>query len=194
MRFRKFTALFSIVIFIVAACSTTPAATPTQPPPTPIPSSTSVPVLSPNFIFYGEDPSIPIIPNGLSGEWDSKYINPGAMVYHDGKFHMFRNGFVNWPAFVAVGYMTSEDGYEWTSVQDEPVFTSDEVPFAEPAMLVTSAYVMEDGTWVFLFSTFNTSSTPSVIGRATSPSPLGPWTADTDPILLPGGAGTWDDN
>lgn len=194
MHIRNFTLLFSILTFTLAACRATPAATPTQPPPTPLPSPTEVPVLSPDFKFFGDDPAIPIIANGLSGDWDSRYINPGALLYHNGKFHMFRNGFVTWPGFVAVGYMTSEDGYKWNLVQDEPVFTSNELPFANPAMLVTSAFVMEDGTWVFIFSTFTNSRTQSVIGRATASSPLGPWTVDPEPILLPGGEGAWDEN
>jgi hypothetical protein len=150
-------------------------------------------VLSPDFKFYGEDPAIPIIANSLAGEWDGKYINPGAVLYHDGKFHMFRNGFLDWPGLVSVGYMTSEDGYEWTPVQNEPVFTSDEVPYADPAMLVTSAFVIEDGTWVFIFSTFSRFG-GSVIGRASAPSPLGPWTVDPEPILVPGEGDSWDNN
>lgn len=193
---KKFnTILLTMLTLVMAACSTppTPTATATNEPPTQAPTPTSVPVLTPEFNFYGDDPSVPIVPSGISGEWDSKYINPGAMLFHDGKFHMFRNGFVKWPSFVAVGYMTSEDGYEWTSVQDEPVFTRDEVPYAESAVLVTSAFVMEDGTWTFIFFTFNSSTTPSVIGRATADSPLGPWTVDPEPILSHGLEGSWDE-
>jgi mannose-6-phosphate isomerase-like protein (cupin superfamily) len=35
-------------------------------------------------------------------------------------------------------------------------------------------------------------SSPGVIGRATAPGPAGPWQADLEPVLLPGGEGTWD--
>lgn len=193
MRLTQSLMLFSALTLTLGACGQTPAATLSQPAPTTRPTPTEVPVLSPDFLFYGEDPALPIISNSLAGDWDGRYINPGAMLYHDGIFHMFRNGFLDWPGFVAVGYMTSEDGYEWTAVQDEPVFTSEEVPFADPAMLVSSAFVMEDGTWVLIFSTFSRFG-GSVIGRASAPSPLGPWTVDAEPIVVAGEGDSWDNN
>ena len=145
------------------------------------------------FTYYGLDPAIPIVPRGPSARWDGLYINPGGMLFHDGQFHMFRNGFKNWPGLVSVGYMTSPDGLTWTEVQEEPVFTSDQVPYVEGSdgADVSSVLVLDDGTWVMYFHRVS-SSNPGVIGRATAPSPTGPWEVDPEPVLEPGPEGAWD--
>lgn len=184
-------AIICLSLVALSACSggaaPEPAATAAA---TSVPTPTAVPVLAPDFAFASDTP---VVAHGLSGEWDSRYINPGAMIYHEGQFHMFRNGFTTWPGFVAVGYAVSDDGQHWTAVQDEPVLTSDEVDYAPSAILVTSVVVLDDGTWAMYFSTHNSSSTPSVIGRATAEEPSGPWTVDAKPVLSPGSEGAWDE-
>ena len=163
------------------APTSTPAATPTEVPP-PSPFDT------PNFIFQGEDPSIPIVTHNPSPQIENSYINPGAVLFHEGKFHMFFNSFTAWPGLVLVGYMTSEDGYQWEMVQDEPVFTTDQIPFGDGNADVSSVVVLEDGTWVLYFHTVGGGE----IGLATSDSPLGPWAVNPEPILMPGPQGAWD--
>src|SRR5687768_6024087 len=68
----------------------------------------------------------PVVTRGERDEWDGRYTDPGAVVYHDGLFHMFRNGFRGWPASVQIGYLTSPDGLNWTEVREEPVLMSDD--------------------------------------------------------------------
>jgi hypothetical protein len=115
------------------------------------------------------------------------------MMYHEGLFYMFRNGFKNWPGLVSIGYMTSPDGLNWTEVQEAPVFTSDQVPYVAPGdgADVSSVIVLEDGTWVFYFHVVSNTEVP-VIGIATAPAPEGPWTVAPDPVLLAGGEDAWD--
>jgi predicted GH43/DUF377 family glycosyl hydrolase len=117
------------------------------------------------------------------------------MLYHDGRFHMFRNGFKNWPGLVSVGYMTSSNGLAWTEVQGEPVFTSAQVPYVEDGegADVSSVILLDDGTWVFYFHRVSNNK-PELIGRATAPSPLGPWEVDPEPVLTPGGEDAWDES
>ena len=147
------------------------------------------------FTVHGEGD--PVSPHGPSDEWDGRFTDPGAALYHDGQFHMFRNGFKAWPASVQIGYLTSDDGVNWTEVTEEPVMHTDDVPFAEVAALASSALVGEDGTWVLYFYTWNTQNGTNgegVIGRATAPDPTGPWTPDEEPVLLTGSEGEWDAN
>jgi predicted GH43/DUF377 family glycosyl hydrolase len=166
-------------------------ATETKPPPTEA-------LLSPEperqtfFTLYSKAPIIKI---GKSGTWDDRYTDPGAALYYDGMFHMFRNGFRGFPAESQVGYVTSPDGYTWTKHGDEPVFKTVDVPYAKLAMYASSALVEDDGTWVIYFYTWNEKNPPftGVIGRATAPSPTGPWVADDEPILTPGTSGEWDE-
>ena len=138
----------------------------------------------------------PIVEPGRANDWDAPYTDPGAIFFHDGLFHMFRNGFKGWPASVQIGYMTSEDGVTWTEVSEDPVMETRDVPYAGTAALASDALVLEDGTWVLYFYTWETrepSMSPGAIGRATAPAPTGPWTADAETILNPGSEGSWDE-
>ncbi|MBC7879570.1 MAG: hypothetical protein H7Y59_20570 [Anaerolineales bacterium] len=141
---------------------------------------------------FGDEP---IVSKGSSGTWDDRFTDPGAVVFYDGVFHMFRNGFRGFPATSQVGYVTSPDGYTWTKQGDEPVFETKDVAYAKIAMYASSALVEEDGTWVIYFYTWDSSSFPgsSVIGRATATDPNGPWVADEQPVLLLGASGEWDE-
>ena len=185
--------LVLILIFIVAACAEpTPVSTPTPASTqTPAPTSTPRPVLfeEPAFTFQGTDPRVPIVTRNPSPQIENLYINPGAVIFYEGEFHMFFNSFTAWPGLILVGYITSDDGYRWQMEQDEPVFTSDQVPFGRGHADVSSALVMDDGTWVLYFHTIRGGQ----IGRATSASPHGPWAVDADPVVNPGPDGAWDE-
>lgn len=78
-------------------------------------------------------------------------------------------------------------------VQDEPVFSSEQVPFGNGRADVSSVLVMGDGTWVIYFHTVSNGVPPMLIGRATAASPLGSWSVDADPVLVPGPDGAWDE-
>jgi predicted GH43/DUF377 family glycosyl hydrolase len=147
--------------------------------------------LSVTFTIHSEDPIV--LPGGFN-DWDGKYTDPGAVLYHDGQFHMFRNGFKGWPASVQIGYLTSPDGVTWTEFSEEPILFTKDVPFAKVAALASSVLVLEDGTWVMYFYTWNTFTFPgeAEIGRATADNPQGPWTVDPEPVLKRGSAGSWD--
>lgn len=178
--------LLVFLISLIAACS--PATVPAT--PTAIPTATQRPLLfdMPRFIFQGDNPGVPIVTHDPSPQIMNLYINPGAVLFHEGKFHMFFNSFTAWPGLVKVGYMTSDDGYHWQMAQEEPVLTTDEVPFGNGKADVSSAVVTEDGTWVLYFHTVEDGQ----IGRATAASPLGPWTVDPEPVLVPGPEDAWD--
>lgn len=138
------------------------------------------------FSFVGNPPEPPTVQRAAE-----RYTNPGAVLFHDGEFHMFRNNFTNWPGLIRVGYLTSSDGINWPTEEETVVFTSNEVPFADPGADVSSGYVTDDGTWVLYFHTVNFGSS-SVIGRMTAESPLGPWSVDAEPVLTPGSGQAWD--
>lgn len=135
-------------------------------------------------------------PISTSGALGQKYVNPGAMIFQDGQFHMFRNTFSLWPGQVTIDYFTSDDGLEWTAVGDEPVITKDIVPYAGTLIMASSFLVEDDGTWVLYFYTWDGFTAPigeGSIGRATADLPEGPWNADAEPLLIKGSEGTWDE-
>jgi len=137
----------------------------------------------------------PVLDHGDKGSWYETYVDPGAVAYYNGKFHMFYNGFNGWPASVQIGYATSPDGVTWTKQGAEPVLKTDQVSYAGVAALASSL-IVEDNKWILYFYTWETNGTPLTakgrIGRATAPDPAGPWTAEGS-VLEPGKAGSWDD-
>lgn len=137
----------------------------------------------------------PTIDREINEVLDNRYSNPGAMVYHDGQFHMFRNGFASWPGRVSITYLTSLDGLNWEMGADEVVLTRSDVEYAGVLIMASSVHVEDDGTWVLYFYTWDNYTAPvgaGKIGRLTAPAPNGPWTADSEPLLDVGGEGTWD--
>jgi len=166
---------------VTAVPSATPAPTATEAAPWPL------------FPVYSQEP---VVPHGPQGRWDGRFMDPGAVVFADGQFHMFHNGFPSWPAEVGVIHSVSDEGLQWKRVQDDWVFNQDGVDYAGLTLLAASALVEPDGTWVMYFYTWDSKSTNASgkIGRATAPGPDGPWQADPAPVLLPGPDGAWDDN
>lgn len=209
------TAMLTAGVLLIAACSGTasPATTITTatiPPPTTTsapPATTTTtepPTTTITFparfeagALFSFVSSAPVITNGPNQEWDWQYTDPGGAVYHDGSIHVFQNGFVGWPAPVGVGYWRSDDlGLTWTEVSEDPVFDGTDLEYVGRAALASSALVEDDGTWVLYFYTWDSAGWPagnSKIGRATAPTPTGPWTADPQPVLFPGPEGDWDE-
>jgi hypothetical protein len=148
------------------------------------------------FQFYAQNP---VLPPGSDPTWDNIYIDPGATFFYQDQFHMFFNGINGFPRPVGVGYATSKDGYHWTRQVTKPVLSALSLDpkgeFHGQNLFVTSGLVLNDGTWVLYYFTLNgnTFSGPGDIGRATAPTPTGPWTLDSGPVLEPGPAGAWDD-
>lgn len=143
------------------------------------------------FALHTEKPALA---RAGGGNWDSAYVDPGTVMFHDGAFHMFYVAIPRWPHPLAIGYARSSDGFEWARQADGPVLTHDQTgAIAATSIIASSALVTEDGTWVL----YVTSVAPgeafygSVI-RATAPGPLGPWTVDPEPALTPGSDGAWD--
>jgi predicted GH43/DUF377 family glycosyl hydrolase len=174
----------------LSACS--PAGSPSSLPPTAgaTTAATEAPTAGAGatvrFVF-GPDPVVTPESVGLT----SLYINPGAVIEVDGTLHMFPNLFSTWPGRVEVPHLTSTDGVMWTTDTTASTLSSDAFPMASPGIDVSTGFVTDDGTWVLIYETVS-SSTPWLIGRASAPSPQGPWTIDPEPIVVPGASGSWD--
>ena len=140
-----------------------------------------------SFAFTGETP---VVTRQLAGH-DESWMNPGAVIDHEGELHMFANVFSQWPGHVAFPHLVSQDGSTWAKADSSPAFASDDIPFVDSGADVSAGYIAADGTWVLIFETVELSD-PWVLGRATAPGPDGPWTIDPEPILTPGPTGSWD--
>lgn len=194
------TAVADIPPTAITEPTATPVPTETAVPPTntpiPSPTPTATPSPSPSPTPAGPFADYTLILGTGGNNWESAFIDPGAVIYHEGQFHMFYNGISGWPAHVMVGYATSPDGENWTRMTDEPIFTGEGIDYTGVSLFVTSVVVTDDGTWMLYFYTIDTGnfSGPGKIGRATATSPFGPFVADPAPVLLPGPEGSWDEH
>lgn len=185
----------------VSPTTTVSTATTLDPPTTTADTTTTTTAaeFEPRFgtgdLFEFDSPSL-AIPNGPDLAWDWRYTDPGAVhVDGDGVIHVFQNGFAAWPAPVGVGYWRSEDGQSFEEISDDPVFDGTDLEYVGRAALASSMIVEPDGTWVLYFYVWDGAGWPvsaGTIGRATAPSPTGPWTADESPVLTPGDGEEWD--
>lgn len=180
------------------AATDTPAATvpPATLTPTHLPNAIPTDQLEASLLRFYE--LNPVLQQSNNPRWDNLYVDPGAVLYHEGQFHMFYNGINGFPAPVRVGYATSQDGYEWQREVDESVLNAKDLEGTQwlgSNFFVTSGLVEPDGTWILYFYTLGTGgfNGPGEIGRATAPAPTGPWSIDPDPLLSPGPEGSWDD-
>ena len=189
------------------AAPPTTAPEPTQPPTvaptlTPELAPTDTPQSAPTVMATGSFSTTRDLQNAwhlysetavIERESGNKYLNGGAVIFHDGQFHMFSNFFNSWPGRTVTYYYTSPDGQTWTRVLEEPLFTIDDVPLGGTGALVLSGLVQADGIWVLYYHTFTAASQPGYIGRATANSPTGPWSFDETAVLSPGSEGEWDE-
>ncbi len=154
--------------------------TPTEPPPI-------------KFSLY-EAEGNSILPIATGTDFSGEYTDPGAVIYHDGLFHMFYDNLKGFPPReVGIGYATSPDGITWTRVTKQSILRAQDIPYDLHTIGLGSVTVDNEGLWVLYFYTRDTDKvlTPSRIGRATASAPEGPWKVDEQPILEPDPEG-WD--
>lgn len=167
-----------------ATVSQAPASTTTHPATSaPATSVTSAPGLftdGPNIVLFGDTAD------------DS--IAPGGIVFHEGQGHMFVQVEHEWLTDASIWWYTSEAGDRWEARQIVSTDAELNIPYTERTFSISSATVLDDGTWALWFHTIDHVAVLGVgnIGRLTAPGPEGPWTADPIPALTPGASGAWD--
>ncbi len=143
-------------------------------------------------VRFDVDINTALIRPGPLGDLSTRFTNAGAVIHHNGMFHMFRAAFSTWGTVANVDHMISSDGLGWISPQQAPVFTHHQVPFDAMA-LPTSVIVEADGTWVlYFFLVPHSGSQDQGVARATAPQPEGPWVMDAETVLNVGSRGEWD--
>jgi predicted GH43/DUF377 family glycosyl hydrolase len=144
--------------------------------------------------FFEPYQNNPVFSHGKQGSWFEDSVEPGAIVFHDGKFHMFFNGIKDWPAKVSIGYATSTDGIRWALGLREPILDSSMEKFPGFTFFVSSVVIGDDGIWRLYYYTLDEGrdGAPGAIGIATATDPSGPWELQSDFVLRPGPKGAWD--
>lgn len=135
----------------------------------------------------------PILSRAAAPGWYAGSVEPGAVLFHAGQYHLFFNGIADWPGKAAVGYAASADGLAW-QVRPSPVLDSAAGGFDGFTYFVSSVLQLEGGEWAMYLYTLDEGrdAAPGAILMATAPAPDGAWTLNAEPILLPGAPGMWD--
>ena len=174
-----------------------PSSTPTQTSsPTLEPTETKTPTATPDhpvFTLYTTSGNT-ILKGAVGNDFKGDYTDPGAVVFHDGLFHMYYNNLHGYPPkSVGIGYAVSEDGLNWERVSEESILNIEELPFEAQSFNVTDVIVNSEGAWMLYVQTRDEygGKVPGRIGVATSPSAKGPWTFYPEPVLIPD-EGAWD--
>jgi hypothetical protein len=138
----------------------------------------------------------PIFYEGLEDGWDSSLVFPGAVLYHDGLYHMFYNGlkFNRGLEGGGIGYAISVNGKDFFRIADDPILNWDDTVGEDLWINVYSALIDDDGTWTLYLATQARNITEELprIYRATAEAPNGPWEFDEIPLLQAGETGEWD--
>ena len=136
----------------------------------------------------------PVLVPGASGAWDAVSVRFPQIVFRDGTYYLFYGTFQSLTQPVSIGYATSQDGDHWTKFDGNPVLSGDQNGFDASGVTRPVVFVETDGTWVMYYDglarvnqVFGTG-----IGRATAPSPAGPWTRSESPVLQSGTGHAWD--
>lgn len=180
--------LFLLGSFLLPACqprADIPAATAVPPPTSEPPVSPTPQLPTPPLPLFTPVQPEPVFARGQK-PWFADAVEPGAVIFHDGQFHLFFNGLDGWPTKVAIGYATSPDGITWTLASPNPILDSAQQTF-DGYTFFASSVLVENDTWTLYLYTLaeGRDGAPGQIYRATSPDPAGKWTLDPTPLLAP---------
>jgi predicted GH43/DUF377 family glycosyl hydrolase len=148
---------------------------------------------SPRSVHF-EQVENPVLNVGPDGSWDDTSIRFPYVLYHEGMYHMYYVHFRSLGDPQAIGYASSEDGRTWTRLP-APIFEGDGDGFDAGSINRAVVMVEDDGTFVMYYNGSEAPGNPpfgKTIGRATAPSPTGPWTRHPDPVLTTGSLRRWD--
>jgi predicted GH43/DUF377 family glycosyl hydrolase len=138
-----------------------------------------------NWFVYSKSPVLRV---GPSGSFDSRWIvNPNVIVVNN-EYRMYYQGYTG--TISEIGLATSTDGIKWTKYSGNPVMRV--APGTWESSIVGTPKVYFDGSnYKMLYTGYNG---VYAIGLATSTDGIG-WTKHPqNPVLRPGGPGSWDAN
>ena len=120
------------------------------------------------------------------------YLLPGAVVVHEGTWHLFPvTASLDSAEAPRVLHLTSPDGLSWTGDPSASVLADFAIELDGIGAVPSSAFVADDGTWVMYGSGRLPGGTDPIVWRATAPDADGPWSAHLEPVLVPDAEG-WD--
>ncbi len=144
---------------------------------------------SPDGMVWTKDPANPVLQPGPEGAWDVKGVRPGTVLFIGGEYRMWYMG-SNVAGTAGIGLATSANGVNWTKHSSNPVLSVQGTGW-ESQGVYRPAVVFDGTTYRMWYTGVGGDGLPR-IGMATSSDGV-QWTrAAGNPVLGPGGPGTWD--
>jgi hypothetical protein len=136
----------------------------------------------------------PLFDKGPSDSWDGGIVIGPSVVFYDGLYYLFYYGDCPTWKCAGIGYATSVDGLVWERYAGNPVLKADGTGWDTGSVGGSPLVTVEGDTWVIYYIGQKTAGVWSGAGagRATAPSPSGPWTRAEEPLLTLGSVGEWD--
>ncbi len=185
------------MFLLITACAGTPTVattvTSTTVPSTTVPSTTGAPpattttVATPQGLFSDGVDQSPVV---AAPPGSAAYLSPIGVVDVDGTRYLAVNGFDDDTGVRGVSLFEETEG-AWT-VAAGPIAV--DLDLEDPGPIGSSLLQGADGTW-FLYGWGSPLGEPesSIVWLAMAPDLFGDWTVQTEPVLVKGDTGEWDD-
>ncbi len=136
-------------------------------------------------INWNENENNPVMSFGNAGEFDESYIRQPNVIYNNGIFRMWYNGYDN-SNKSSIGYAESVDGINWVKHENNPVISASEEKWVDIDIIVSSVLYHENKYHLWFKAKSSYFPQPSdksarVSGYATSKDGLN-WTIHPEPI------------
>ena len=144
---------------------------------------------SPDGINWVKDANNPVLEKGSSGEWDGNRLKAPSVVFDGSEYHMYFDAFRNSEGN-SIGHATSTDGISWSKDPQNPILSSGGVGTWDYSTMELQSVLFHKTTFHMWYS--GGKFLEWDIGYATSEDGSA-WTKhDVNPVLLKGGAESWD--
>ena len=128
----------------------------------------------------------PVIDIGSPGEWDAGWLNTGAIIKEGTVYKMWYGGEEAPAGQWKIGYATSSDGINWTKYSENPVMSYSQTWEVED--ICPATVIKESG----IYKMWYYAPSADGIGYATSTDGIN-WTKyASNPVLIRGSLGNWD--
>lgn len=134
----------------------------------------------------------PILSPGEPGSWDNLFVWTPRVIVHEGTYYMYYLG-GNVSGRMAIGLAESKDGIRFAKVSHNPVLSPDDEGF-DAYTVGPGIVIQSDSGWLMYYNAqeLRSFAPGRYAGRATAPSPEGPWKRSNLPVLTSGITGEWD--
>jgi predicted GH43/DUF377 family glycosyl hydrolase len=172
--------MIPVIGIVVAGCAEGGVIDPPSEPPPEPPEPT---------LQWTHHPTAVFLPAG-SG-WDSQWVSATAVIRWNERFHMWYEGsaFGDLTHPVAIGYATSEDGYQWDRGHDDPVLAPRALEWDHH--YVARPVVLADEDIVHMWYAGGAGWAHHEIGYARSVNGID-WERHPEPVLRRGQANEWN--